>query len=168
MSKHPTTRRPESLRIGSCIGAVSLLALLFLSGCAVNHYHGGAPIVDSPPRVARPGYVHHSHGVQLVFEDSWRGYRVSSLPHHYFHAGRYYRWQRGRWERAPRLGGPWAVVTLRALPAGLGRREGRPEARSGRRDGRPAARAQVREARAERQTDARERRDGRRLRYRQP
>jgi hypothetical protein len=159
------------IRLGLTLAGALLLVILAPSGCVTHRHHSyDRRVVSVPPRTATHGYVHHYHGVRLVFERSWNGYLVIDHPHHYFHGDHYYRWHSGRWQRAPRLNGPWVWAEFRAIPSGLDRhhahgqrRAWRHEAIDARHDPAPEGhkehRAAEREQRKERREDARDRRD---------
>jgi hypothetical protein len=159
------------IRLGFAIVGALLLVILAPSGCVTHHHHSyDRRVVSVPPRTAEHGYVHHYHGVRLVFERSWNGYLAIDHPHHYFYGDHYYRWHRGRWQKASRLNGPWGWAELHAVPSGLDRHHARSQRREwrhevidsrhdGAREGRKEYRAAEREQRKERREDARERRD---------
>jgi len=114
------------LRIVSLVLGAAVFVTFATTGCVAQHhrsYGTSVHTVTAPPRSAAHGYAHHYRDVVLVFDGSWNGYWVRSRPHHYFHSNRYYRMHGGGWQRARHIRGPWGSVELRALPAGLHRRE---------------------------------------------
>jgi len=168
--KIPMANQASRLRFRFSVCAAALLALGLLSGCAVHHHHDDRHVrVVKAPREPRHGYTRHHHGVVLVFDGTWAGYRVRGRSHHYFHRDVYYRRHGGRWYRARRPGGPWSWTRARSLPRSLAahherieRREVRRERREDRREARWDYREDRRDARRERREDRRDTRRDRR------
>jgi len=109
--------------------AGSLLSSLTLSGCVTHHHHHGSrkPAVTHTEthvvtaRNPSHGRVHFhpEHRINLVYDGGWGGYWVRELPHHYYYAGRYFRWHGHRWQRSRHPHGPWVGIETRRLPRGL-------------------------------------------------
>jgi len=121
--------------------AIAALATLFLAvsatGCAVR----GPTYYDTAVRPQPYRVVHGSGypGVALVYDRAWGGYTVRGYPGYYFHAGHFYRWHGGVWNRAARFRGPWVRVGPGVVPWSLRSRfapHGRPAVRERRRHGR--------------------------------
>jgi hypothetical protein len=105
----------------------TLVAAAFLAaGCvAHHHYPPGPPVVvhqpGPPPHAPAHGYrhKHHRDGVDLVFDTKVGVYVVVGHVDHWFFDDHYYRVAHGAWYVAPRFDGPWKVVEVSHLPAGL-------------------------------------------------
>ena len=153
--------RPSNRRLATLVAASTLLTAFATTGCIVHHpHHSSHTRVRSVPIpvVANHGYVHHHHGVVLVFDSVWGGYRVRDHHDHYFYRDTYYRLHDGRWHRAKAWGGPWTVVSERRIPSRLHKHAHRPPADP--QASHPPARSVVERVRAQRAHE--ERREDRR------
>lgn len=102
--------------------APAVLALFLLAMGCVHHVHQHPTRVVTPvppPWAPAHGHRHVHHDVTLVFDTELACYTVQGHRDAFYHHDHYYRWRSDRWERASRLRGPWHVVTLDHLPAGL-------------------------------------------------
>jgi hypothetical protein len=107
--------------------AILVAAAFFAAGCAVHHHeHRPAPPVlvhepGPPPHAPAHGYRHKQHrdGVELVFDTKMGVYVVVGHVDHWFCDDHYYRTAHGAWYVASRFDGPWKVVEVSGLPAGL-------------------------------------------------
>jgi hypothetical protein len=82
----------------------------------------GSNVGASPPPHAPANgyrYQHPADHVVLVFNSGLSLYVVSGYPNYYFFSGSYYRVSGDTWYRAPRVGGPWIVVSYASIPSGL-------------------------------------------------
>ncbi len=106
---------------------IPTLALALMTG-ACYHYRGAGPGAGHgpPPHAPAHGYRHkQANGLDLIYDSGVGLYIVSGWSNHYYKAGNYYRWHKGRWESGPKLKGPWKGASKKALPPGLQKKKGK-------------------------------------------
>jgi hypothetical protein len=82
---------------------------------AIGERHAGPP-----PDAPAPGYRYaQADGVELVFDSSLGVYVVSGHSDHYYHHGKYYRWNSGSWEASPKISNGWRPASEKKVPPGL-------------------------------------------------
>jgi hypothetical protein len=106
--------------------AILAAAAFFAAGCIMHHHHPPGPpvVVHAPgPPPHAPAHGHrHKHPrdrVELVFESKLGVYVVVGHADHWYCDDHYYRAARGAWYVATRFEGPWKLVEVAHLPAGL-------------------------------------------------
>jgi hypothetical protein len=106
------------VRFASCLLAAAALVLA-TSGCVYHRHYAARPYVGPPPYAPAHGYHQTYDGATLVFVASLASYIVQGLDRHYYHQDHFYRFTDNHWESSVRIGGPWQVVALTAVPNGI-------------------------------------------------
>ncbi len=104
-------------------------AALLSAGCVMHHHFPSAPPAPPvvihepgpPPHAPAHGYRHKQRrdGVDLVFDTKLGVYVVVGHVDYWYSDQHYFRTAHGAWYVASRFDGPWTVVEVATLPAGL-------------------------------------------------